>query len=412
MQETILHIGMHKTGTSSIQASLKNFDDGTLRYAHLGHSNHSDLFMTVFSENAEDYHVHKRRGLSSDEVEKLRKSMRSDLEREFQIDRQRLVISGEDISALSKPAVKRLHAFLQDRTETVTVIAYVREPVSFVSSAFQGMVRGGRSSPDLPEPRYRYRFKKFLDLFGADRVHFVHFDKTKFSNGSVVSDFCERIGIPAPRNLKDTENESLSEEATKLLFLFNRYGALSTGSPELMEARHKMVACLANALNGDKFVVPKPMIRQSLNLADIDWMESVSGFKLKRNIESSDTADTSFEEFIESVDHNTIQELKNLLNKRKIKYKDKDELSLLMSKLYYSFITKRILDDSDIDSLKSIASKIEDKSKLDLNDAQILMKVAQKIRPNGPFIAQKIQEYQQKLQDKRPGFIRYLLRNR
>ena len=47
MQEVILHIGVHKTGTSSIQNALHRFDDGGTFYAQLGNNNHSAVMHAI-----------------------------------------------------------------------------------------------------------------------------------------------------------------------------------------------------------------------------------------------------------------------------------------------------------------------------------------------------------------------------
>ena len=46
-----LHIGMHKTGSSSIQFSLNGFENESIRYAKLGFENHSVPIYTAFSED-------------------------------------------------------------------------------------------------------------------------------------------------------------------------------------------------------------------------------------------------------------------------------------------------------------------------------------------------------------------------
>jgi hypothetical protein len=49
-----LHIGMHKTGSSSIQQSLADYSDGTLRCARLGAPNHSKAMKLLFSSRFDD----------------------------------------------------------------------------------------------------------------------------------------------------------------------------------------------------------------------------------------------------------------------------------------------------------------------------------------------------------------------
>ncbi len=44
----ILHLGSHKTGSTSIQSALKRFDNGKIAYANLGNANHSAPLFTAF----------------------------------------------------------------------------------------------------------------------------------------------------------------------------------------------------------------------------------------------------------------------------------------------------------------------------------------------------------------------------
>jgi len=48
MKSAVVHGGLHKTGTTSIQSSLDHYNDGNAAYANLGHSNHSLFLKTLF----------------------------------------------------------------------------------------------------------------------------------------------------------------------------------------------------------------------------------------------------------------------------------------------------------------------------------------------------------------------------
>ena len=55
VDEVLIHIGMHKTGSTSIQASIKDYNDGVSAYASLGDENHSVLIYTGFDANYQSY---------------------------------------------------------------------------------------------------------------------------------------------------------------------------------------------------------------------------------------------------------------------------------------------------------------------------------------------------------------------
>ena len=50
MKEVLIHIGLHKTGTTAIQQSLKHYRDDTTRYAFFGErfTNHSIIMKFIF----------------------------------------------------------------------------------------------------------------------------------------------------------------------------------------------------------------------------------------------------------------------------------------------------------------------------------------------------------------------------
>ncbi len=66
MSKCIIHIGMHKTGSTSIQKSLDGFHDQEFFYAHLGNTpNHSLAIFSLFSSHPERHHLHIARGRDS-----------------------------------------------------------------------------------------------------------------------------------------------------------------------------------------------------------------------------------------------------------------------------------------------------------------------------------------------------------
>ncbi len=60
MKTCIIHIGIHKTGSTSIQESLQGFYNDIFYYANLGPSNHSEPIYCLFSENPKRHHLAKR----------------------------------------------------------------------------------------------------------------------------------------------------------------------------------------------------------------------------------------------------------------------------------------------------------------------------------------------------------------
>ena len=94
MTTVFMHIGMNKAGSSSIQASLKDYDDGHVRYARLGPRNHSAPIVAMFSQNPQDSKLLRRGRITPAAGERA-------LADELALGRSTLVIS--DTVALLRP---------------------------------------------------------------------------------------------------------------------------------------------------------------------------------------------------------------------------------------------------------------------------------------------------------------------
>lgn len=250
MREVILHAGMHKTGSSSIQQSLAGYDDGRTFYADLGDPNHSVPLMTVFASAPEDYHIWQRSGRSGLRLRYKRMQFRRALKAQAgRADRDRMILSGEDLSRLSRGDKERLLDFFRGRGVEATVMMYLRDPLGFAASSFQQNVKAGLAKVAGPmRPRYGHRLRPFMQALRRDRLVVRPFGRETLENGCVVEDFCALFGLRPGRIVR--ANESLSAPALKLLFQFNRTGTRIAGEAALYRAHETMVGRLARAYAG------------------------------------------------------------------------------------------------------------------------------------------------------------------
>ena len=197
-----IHIGMHKTGSSSIQESFFNSRERLLsrgiNYLSLA-ANHSGSMYTLFSEHAHAYRPNLRRGADTPEKAAIRReAIRGDLIRELEGNKSaKFIVSGEDLSRLRLAEVTRLRDTLLPHASGFTIIIYVREPYSFLSSAVQQRVQRGFSfdqiwrEPHLPN--YRARIEPYIAAFGRENVDIRMFPPID-CGGDVVRDFVAAIG--------------------------------------------------------------------------------------------------------------------------------------------------------------------------------------------------------------------------
>ena len=295
----IIHIGMHKTGSTSIQRALDRFEDNRFLYARLaGTSNHSLAIYSAFSKTPERHHLHHTAGRDQTQVLRYNDRIFQELDRCIEKTRGRtLIISGEDIGSLSERDLRKLRDYFDARFSELVIAGYVRPPAGFLASSFQQRVKSG--TLNLFDPLRMYRsyqasFGKFDQVFGRDRVRLWKFDPEKFSGGDVVRDFCRRLEIPLPHKKSVRLNESLSTRAVAMCYVYNKFGARagmdllgSTGGTALLRL-----------LDGEKFRLSPDSVRPVLehNRADIEWMEERLGQSLREELGEHRDTDIRAEE--------------------------------------------------------------------------------------------------------------------
>ncbi|MFD3191525.1 hypothetical protein ACFMPD_14780 [Sedimentitalea sp. HM32M-2] len=232
----VLHIGLHKTGTSSIQATLKH-NHGLLRRRGLLFPgflpvNQSQFFINAFSDRAATYHANRRQGLGPVEIrQQARQHLRRLGEVLGRFDGGTVVLSAEDACTFQPPEVARVRARLDGLGADLPgglayrVLLYTRDPVAFVSSAMQENVKGnGMRLEDSKAVhirnaagRYRRIHDHWAAVFGAEAVQFRSFETACAAPGGLVADFLRTLGVAPGGIAPQMTNEGISDEVTEFL---------------------------------------------------------------------------------------------------------------------------------------------------------------------------------------------------
>ncbi|BAF72681.1 hypothetical protein [Sulfurovum sp. NBC37-1] len=274
----IVHIGMHKTGSTSIQQALSSLTDETFSYFNLHAQNHSIPIYSLFVPKPEHYHIHSRAGKSKEQVKAYNRSVKELFAKHLSENPHcsTFLLSGEDISVLPKPSLLTFRSFLLRFFKKIEIVAYVRSPASYMSSSFQERVKGGAYTFDFENdyPHYRNRFEKFDTVFGKENVQLIHFDPKKMKNSDVVCDFLLRIGLDADCVISHRANESLSLQATAIFYLANKRLLSKKPVSENEKGRIKLLNFLLQKI-GDRFLLRQSLIDTVLqkNKSDIKWIE-------------------------------------------------------------------------------------------------------------------------------------------
>jgi hypothetical protein len=316
--ECIIHIGMHKTGSTSIQRSLHGFSDDRFSYARLARTpNHSLAIYSAFASIPERHHLHRSAGRDLNHVHRYNDRIRKDLDRSIKAARGRtLIISGEDISSLRERDLVKLRDYFTGHFSKLTIVGYVRPPASFLTSSFQQRVKSGRLNFfDLMRMyrSYRATFEKFDRVFGRDNVRLWKFDTGMFPQNDVVSDFCRRLGISLPRTKIFRLNESLSARAVATFYTYNKLGKhAGMNWPRSAGGR-----ALVRVLHGEKFRLSPDSVLPVLehNHADIEWMEERLGQSLREELGDHRATDFRDEDDLLRPDSGTVAKLLAVLGR-------------------------------------------------------------------------------------------------
>lgn len=297
MRRCILHIGMHKTGSSSIQESLKSLSSKDFRYARLLRTpNHSGAIINAFSEASRHqrsnstHPVHGHLDLSN----RIRTRFSKQLER---AKTDTLIVSGEGITKLSLEELNSLKKFISRYVPEVVVACYVRSPKSFMESAIQQRIKAGLNAFDFDAcyPAYRDRFEKFDYVFEPKNVHFWAFKPKALKDNCVVTDFCAHFGLNIPPENIVRVNESLSLDALSLLYSYHKHTLNSSGLIKLDPASYTLLLRQLAQLSGAKLKLSSDLVSTVLhkNDKDINWMESRLGNSLQEKEKFSEIEITS-----------------------------------------------------------------------------------------------------------------------
>jgi len=236
MAPCILHVGMPKTGTSSIQDSLfHGLSDPRFRYVSLGHVNSAIFLATLFGSQPETFWLFRRSRRSPDEIDRMRRGFAARLRRVLRTAAARgqtPIISAEYCWQLTEAELARLSNFFTTEGFVVRIIAYIRPIRSWLESHFQQSVKiGGHAfDPTLAacpaETRpYHYAGKlaAFERVFGRENLTVRPFIRAGLAGGCVVRDFCGTLGVTLDPRAVIRSNDALSGEAVRLLYAYNRF---------------------------------------------------------------------------------------------------------------------------------------------------------------------------------------------
>jgi hypothetical protein len=262
-----LHIGAHKTGSSSLQASLLGLDLPSHRYvSYAKDGNESGPFISAFTDDPMRTRPDRYRGFSRDQIVRQRSNILRYYDESLKSSNAHtFIFSGEAISKLPVSSLKQIKDFFEARDCDIEIFIYMRPLQDVVPSIFQQVLTAPPSSwannlklylfprlVDLAQrflPGYPAVAENLLQVFPRSAIHFLPFTKAAFPQGDVVLDFVKRIDLQTYQSSSAVRvNEACSVLATKLLWL-EGLSSSWTNKDVNFAVRRKMVDHLKSEFN-------------------------------------------------------------------------------------------------------------------------------------------------------------------
>lgn len=270
---------MHKTGTSSVQESYARHAPAGFFYPTERGANLNVDARLLFEEDEICAQIPYILRHGQEVLPELRRTARENLLRQLADSPcDKVILSAERFTYMSRPAVERFRDFLDQHFDGTVFFAYIRDPISFVKSSFQQRLKSGAHQIDFRAdyPGYQARFEKYEDLFGRDRIGYRLFRRDALEGGDVVRDLAGWLGSSYRAEDVQTTNESLSIEAIALLYAYARHGRQAADGRTRKAARYKaLVAALSEFGSGQWHLDPAVLDRILTDIAeDCAWMNA------------------------------------------------------------------------------------------------------------------------------------------
>jgi len=312
MKTLYLHVGLHKTATTSIQNTLLHNRDllikngffvPILKVKERVVSNHTILFHNLFGDNPKNFHTNIKMGLL-DELDQINESFLDQLENIVSVPQQKIIMSGEGISNISENGLIKLQSFFEQRSLRIKVICVLRGALSSATSRIQQRVKGGypalsniskfSSNQGVIINRLKAVKRTFSD------ASFYSFEESLEHRFGPVGHFLELIGVP-DRLFPDITfyraNESISDVSVRIIDHINsRHPYLSNGQINPNRKKDDIRPLLE--LPGPKFYLRQGEIQKIIDKVELEnaFYSELTGYDFSQDTLRTNTIDNDVDQ--------------------------------------------------------------------------------------------------------------------
>lgn len=227
----IIHIGSPKAGSTALQVALYQNRETLAQMGILLCPGGPRNIANAYTDPARRLVPHERADFTSigEAIARSRKTL-NDFIAELQSRKPEVALfSSEHLMIIEDKAT--FIGFLKTHFDRVTLVAYIRDPLSFYPSALDQQIRGGYKLRQLPLPTtFAYKFHTHLQeyraLVGAENMVVRNFERSNLAGGDILLDFKQILqdltGRDAPLDAPGfTRNQSLPAIASLWLLSVN-----------------------------------------------------------------------------------------------------------------------------------------------------------------------------------------------
>jgi glycosyltransferase involved in cell wall biosynthesis len=318
VKRCILHIGIEKTGTSTIQRFLADnrdqFRNEAVVYPRTGGAEGCGSnwgFAALASTNPWTKDIGQYLDISSQsDLDFYRASVIRELNADLSIGEipQTLIISSEHFHSrlCTRKEIRALKTLMNACAETFQIVIYLRRQDRVARSLYSTNIKLGQSEPK-PLPKASKRLSYYYDyervylnwasVFGQDSMTVRLFDKSEFKDSDLLSDFSSVCGLNmSGKIIPGAVNSSIDPTGTEFLREINRQLQMPDG--KITNLRQKISQNITRLCPGKVY----PFSLQEARIFYQQFLESNERLKvLVFPGRSSSLFDDDFDEYPEVV---------------------------------------------------------------------------------------------------------------